>query len=287
MNIFDYLSISLIQNMFMATICACILCGVIGTYVVVNRMVSVTGGIAHTTFGGIGFSYYVMSIFLVGWFTPMVGALLFAIVSAIIMTFCKRASDLRQDTLIGALWAVGMAMGVLFLCFMDRSVVTPSSYESILFGNVLFVSNLTLIIIFIVTLIILAIVTYLFRDLQILTFDETHAKISGINVFWLNMTLYIMVAVTCVMVANVVGIIMIIALMTIPVAISNFYTSDLKHMMIFGTVISLALSILGLFMSIGFDSPPGATVVLVIGIALIIALSLNTIIKRNSKRSIQ
>jgi len=286
-NIFDYLSISLIQNMFMATICACILCGVIGTYVVVNRMVSVTGGIAHTTFGGIGFSYYVMSVFLVGWFTPMIGALLFAIVSAVIMTFCKRVSDLRQDTLIGALWAVGMAMGVLFLCFMDRSVVTPSSYESILFGNVLFVSNLTLIIIFIVTLIILAAVAFLFRDLQILTFDDIHAKISGINVFWLNMALYIMVAVTCVMVANVVGIIMIIALMTIPVAISNFYTSNLKHMMLVGTAISLVLSILGLFMSIGFDSPPGATVVLVIGIALIIALFFNMVKKRNSKKTIQ
>lgn len=284
MDIWDYLSISLIQNMFMATVCACILCGVIGTYVVVNRMVAVTGGIAHTTFGGIGFSYYVMSVFLVGWFTPMLGALLFGVVSAIIMTFCKKISDLRQDTLIGALWAVGMAMGVIFLCFMDRSVVTPSSYESILFGNVLFVSNLTLMIIAAVTVIILTAVALLFRDLQILTFDETHAKISGINVFWLNMALYVMVAVTCVMVANVVGIIMIIALMTIPVAISNFYTYDLKGMMIVGTVISMVLSILGLFLAIGFDSPPGATVVLIIGIALIVALCINYLSKRSSKK---
>ncbi|MBE6514435.1 MAG: hypothetical protein E7Z69_05155 [Thermoplasmata archaeon] len=87
-SIIEYLGIPLIQNMFIGTTLACLLCGVIGTYVVVNRMVAVTGGIAHTTFGGVGFAYYLMSVFAVSWMTPMIGALIFSLVAAILMALC-------------------------------------------------------------------------------------------------------------------------------------------------------------------------------------------------------
>ncbi|MCK9322887.1 MAG: metal ABC transporter permease [Candidatus Methanomethylophilaceae archaeon] len=272
-SILDYLSMHLIQNMFLATIFACTLCGVIGTYVVVNKMVSITGGIAHTTFGGVGFSYYVMSVLLVGWFTPMIGALLFSIVSAIILTYCRTFLDLRQDTLIGVIWAIGMALGVIFLSSMDHSVMTPASYESILFGNVLFVGNQTLTIMIILTITVLAIVALLFEDLQILTFDEIHAKISNIKVNLLTLILYVIIAVSCVVVANVVGIIMILALMTIPTAIANLYTASLKEMMILGTIFSILFAVLGLFLALAFNSPPGATVVLIIGLVFVVSLS--------------
>lgn len=271
-SIMDYLEIPLIQNMFMATILACILCGVVGTYVVSNRMVSVTGGIAHTTFGGVGFAYYVMSVFMVGWMTPMIGALIFGVAAALIMVACKKISDLRNDTTIGVLWAVGMALGVVFMCFMDRSVVVPSSYESILFGNVLFVSTSTLMIMAVVTVLILAVVVYLYRDLQILTFDEIHARISGINVTLLDTILYVIVAVTCVMVANVVGIVMIIALMTMPAALANLFTHDMKGMMVTGAILSVLLSVMGLFIALAYDLPPGAAVVLVVGVAFALGL---------------
>ncbi|MCK9322892.1 MAG: metal ABC transporter permease [Candidatus Methanomethylophilaceae archaeon] len=265
-------SISLIQNMFMATIIACVLCGVIGTYVVINRSVSATGGIAHTTFGGVGFAYYMESVFFVSWFTPMMGALLFGIIAALIIALSNVSNTIRQDSMIGALWAVGMALGVIFLCFTNRSVVTPHSYESILFGNVMFVSSNTLITMGILAIIIVAIVIYLYRDLQILTFDSIHARLSGIDVTLLNIVLYVMIAVACVMVSNVVGIVMIIALMTIPAAMANLYTHNLKEMMIFGTILSIVLSILGLLMAIALDCPPGATVVLVIGVAFTIVM---------------
>ncbi|MFA6805461.1 MAG: metal ABC transporter permease [Candidatus Methanomethylophilaceae archaeon] len=278
-SILDYLSISLVQNMFMATVCACILCGVIGTYVVVNRMVASTGGIAHTTFGGVGFAYYVMSVFMVGWMTPMLGAVIFAVVAAVIMVVCKRISDLRQDTMIGVLWAVGMAIGVIFMCFMDRTVVVPASFETILFGNVLLVSRSTLLTMAVVTAVILIIVAFMYREFQILTFDQVHARISGMNVTLVDLVLYILVALSCVMVANVVGIIMIIALMTIPAAMANLFTHNMKSMMLLGTVLSVILSVLGLFLCLAWDSPPGATVVLAVGIAFVAAL----IIKRLSK----
>ncbi len=282
-DIIGLLSIPLIQNMFFATILACLLCGVVGTYVVVNRMVAVTGGIAHTTFGGVGFAYYVMSVFAVSWMTPMLGALIFSIVAAIIMVVCKKIDDLREDTVIGALWAVGMAMGVVFMCYMDRSVVVPSSYESILFGNMLLIDSGKLMIMAVMTAVVLTIVIILFRDLRMLTFDPTYAKISGINVPVLDLILHILIAVTCVMVANVVGIVMIMALMTIPAAMGNLFSHGMKGTMVIGTIYAVVLSVLGLMLSLHMDTPPGATVVLVIGAAfLTIVILRKALIKADS-----
>ncbi len=279
-DIIAFLEIPLIQNMFIATILACLLCGVVGTYVVVNRMVAVTGGIAHTTFGGVGFAYYVMSVFAVSWMTPMLGALIFSIVAAVIMVVCKKVDDLREDTVIGALWAIGMAMGVVFMCYMDRSVIVPSSYESILFGNMLLIDSGKLMIMAAITAVVLTIVILLFRDLRILTFDPTYAKISGINVTVLDLILHILIALTCVMVANVVGIVMIMALMTIPAALGNLFSHGMKGTMVIGTIYAVVLSVLGLMLSLHMDTPPGATVVLVIGAAfLIIVLARKALLK--------
>ena len=271
-DLLGYLEIPLIQNMFAATVIACVLCGVIGTYVVVNRMVAVTGGIAHTTFGGVGFAYYLMSVFAVSWMTPMLGALLFSIVAAVVMVVCKRIDDLRDDTVIGSLWAVGMALGVVFMCYMDRSVLVPSSYESILFGNMLLIDPGKLYVMAIVSAAVLAVTLFFYRDLRILTFDRVHAKIAGINVTAMDLLLHVLIAVTCVMVANVVGIVMIMALMTIPAAVGNLFSKDMKGTMLLGTFYAVALSVLGLFLSLTMDTPPGATVVIVIGAVFVLMM---------------
>ncbi|MBE6528718.1 MAG: metal ABC transporter permease [Thermoplasmata archaeon] len=282
-DILSYLEIPLIQNMFIATVLACLLCGVIGTYVVVNRMVAVTGGIAHTTFGGVGFAYYVMSVYAVSWMTPMIGALLFSIVAAAMMVICKRIDELREDTVIGTLWAVGMALGVIFMCYMDRSVLVPSSYESILFGNMLLIDSVKLRIMAGVTAVILAVTAFFYRDLRIMTFDRIHARTSGINVTMLDLILYILIAVTCVMVANVVGIIMILTLMTIPAAMGNLYSKNMKGTMLLGTFFAVVLSMLGLFISIAMDTPPGATVVLVIGAVFALMLAMRKLVPADAR----
>ncbi len=284
-DIIGYLGIPLIQNMFMATVLACILCGIIGTYVVVNRMVAVTGGIAHTTFGGVGFAYYLMSVFAVSWMTPMLGALVFGIAAAVVMVLCKRMADIREDSVIGALWAAGMAIGVIFMFYMDRSVIVPSSYESILFGNMLLIDSGKLMVMTVITIAVVATVLFLYRDLRIMTFDRVHARISGINVDLLDLILHVLIAVTCVMVANVVGIVMIIALMTIPAAMGNLFSKDLKGTMLNGTVFAIVLSMIGLFMSLAMDTPPGATVVLVISAAFVLAMAVRKMASGRPARS--
>ncbi len=268
-----YFSIPLIQNMFAATALACILCGTVGAYVVVGRKVAVTGGIAHTTFGGVGFAYYVMSVYGISWMSPMAGALLFSVAAAVVMVVCRRADGVREDTVIGALWAVGMAAGVVFMCYMDRSVIVPSSYESILFGNMLLIDSGKLAVMAAVSASVLAAVMFFYRDFRIMTFDRVHAKVSGMNVAALDLLLHVLIAVTCVMVANVVGIVMIIALMTVPAAIGSIVSRGMAGTMAAGVVSALAMSFLGLLLSLAMDTPPGATVVLVLGAAFVVVLA--------------
>lgn len=270
-------SSSLIQNMFICTAICCILAAVIGTFVVVKRIVFVTGGIAHTTFGGVGLAFYLQSNFLMMWFEPMLGAAIFAISAAVIMASPKVSKMLREDSVIGVLWSVGMALGVIFMHYVDTSVITPSGYDTVLFGSMVFLTKLDVYLMAAVAPIILMIVALLFRDLQLTTFDETQAKLSGINVTAMNVILYIMVAVTCVLMASLIGIIMIIALITIPPAIANMFSNDLKEMMISSAVISLCLTVLALLMSIATDIPPGATVAVVLGIAFMIAIAARSV----------
>ncbi len=267
------LSIGLVQNMFVAALLASLACGVVGTLVVVRRLVFVSGGIAHTTFGGVGFAYYLQSVFLLGWFSPMMGAILFAVGAAVIMGLPVISKRLREDSTIGVLWAVGMALGVLFISLTDHSQVTVRSYESILFGNILLVGNAELAMMAGLAVVIIALVAYFYRDLQIVTFDETHAQLCGINVNLMNLMLYIMVALTCVFIMNIVGIVLVIALLTIPAAMASLFTDDLKETMIWATVAAVAISMLGLLLSIHLNLPPGATLVLVLGGAFIVALA--------------
>lgn len=272
--------IPLIQNMFLVAAIACLLCGVVGTFVVVKRMVFATGGIAHTSFGGVGLAYYLMSVFAVSWFTPMFGAILFAVASALIMSIPSISKKIREDSVIGVLWSVGMALGVIFMSLVDRSIVTPRSFESILFGDILLVGAEDIKIIAVLTIISLAIIILLFRDLQALTFDETHARLNGINVAALNILLYTLIALTCVVAMNVVGIVMVIALVAIPAAMANMFSDGLKEMMVASVILSEVMAFFGLILAIGLNLPPGAIVSVVMGAMFIVAIGIKIIHNR-------
>ncbi|MGE4274925.1 MAG: metal ABC transporter permease [Candidatus Methanomethylophilaceae archaeon] len=279
------LSIGLVQNMFLASIVASLACGIIGTFVVVKRIVFISGGIAHTTFGGVGFAYYLQSVLLAYWFTPMLGAILFAVSAAVIIGLPSVSKRLREDSTIGVLWVVGMALGVLFIALTDHSRVTVRSYESILFGNILLVGNNELVLMLVLAVLILVVVAYFYRDLQIVTFDETHARLTGINVPLMNLVLYVMVALTCVFIMNIVGIVLVIALLTIPAAMASLFTQDLKETMIWASASSMALSVLGLLLAIHLNLPPGSTLVLVMGLTFILAMLVKSTMDRRDARS--
>lgn len=261
-----------VQRMFIAGLLASISCGVIGSLIVVKRVVFLSGGIAHATFGGIGLAYYLQYTMSWMWLDPLIGALIFAVMTAGIMSLPVVKSRLREDSTIGVLWVIGMALGVLFLNGVDRSEIIVQDPVSILFGNILLIQSSDLILMFSLVIVILAVASFLFKDFQILTFDEVFAQISGINVPILNFILLLLVAFTTVVLIKVVGVVLVIAMLTIPASISGLFTKDLKQMMIFAVLIGLVINIIGLLVSLWYNLPPGSTIVLSLGLVFLVSL---------------
>jgi zinc transport system permease protein len=261
-----------VQRMFLAGLLASISCGVIGSFIVVKRVVFLSGGIAHATFGGIGLAYYLQYTMSWIWIDPLLGALLFTVATAGIISLPVVKSRLREDSTIGVLWVMGMALGVLFLHQVDRNVILVQDPVSILFGNILLIRSFDLVLMGTLVIAIVAISIFFFKDLQILTFDEEFARISGINVALLNFLLLLLVAFTTVVLIKVVGVVLVIAMLTIPASISGLFTKDLKHMMMLAVSIGSIMSIIGLLLSLWYNLPPGSTIVLSLGILFIFAL---------------
>lgn len=277
-TLFSLFQMPFVQRMFLASVLASISCGVIGSFVVVKRIVFLSGGIAHTTFGGIGLAYYLQYAMGWIWLDPLIGALIFAVLTAFIMSTPFVKERLREDSTIGVLWVIGMALGVMFLNGVDRSVLIIQDPVSILFGNILLINLRDIMIMFTLVIVIVLLTFFLFKDLQILTFDEEFARITGINVSFLNLLMLLLVALTTVVLIKVVGVVLVIAMLTIPAAISGLFTHHLKHMMLLAVLIGVGTSVFGSILSLWFNLPPGSTIVLVMGLLFIIALILKPLV---------
>lgn len=268
-HLFSY---AFVQRMFLVSLIASVATGIIGSLVVVKRIVFLSGGIAHATFGGIGLAYYLQYTLGWLWLDPLFGAVIFAGTTAFIMSLPLVKKLVREDSTIGIIWVLGMALGVLFIDAVDRNQILVQDPMSILFGNILLIGMTDIIIISILVCVILAISIILFKDLQILAFDEEFARISGINVTILNMVLLVLVAMTTVVLIKVVGVVLVIAMLTIPAATAGLFVQDLKRMMIYAVIIGIITSFLGSLLSLLFDLPPGSTIVLLMGALFIILL---------------
>lgn len=256
------LSYDFMQNALAAGVLAGIACGVVGTYVVVRRMVFISGGVSHATFGGIGLAY------LLG-FNPMLGALLFAVAAALGMGTITRKTKLSEDTGIGVLWATGMALGVIFVGLSSGYAPDLFSY---LFGNILTVQRGELLMMLVLDGVIIATVLAFYKEFLAVCFDEEFARVEGIPTARLQMVLLGLIALTIVMVIRVVGIVLVIALLTIPPAIARQYTSSLSSMMRLAVAVSVGLTVCGIALSYLLNIASGATIILLGGVALLTVL---------------
>ncbi len=250
------------QDAFLAGILVSIACGIIGTYVVTNRIVFISGGIAHSAYGGIGLGYFLG-------INPVIGAIIFSIISAIGMGVVSIKTKQKSDTIIGVMWAVGMAIGIIFI---DLTPGYTADLMSYLFGSILTVSPSDIIIMLVLDTIILSTVILLFKEFLILSFDKEFAQIRGLNVNLLYIILLILIAGTVVMLMRVVGLIMLIALLTIPAAISSKYTTNLSKMMILSSILGMIFTSVGLVISYYFNLTSGASVILIAGIGFFISV---------------
>ena len=201
--------------------------------------------------------------------------MLFALAAASFFNSDLLRKKVREDSTIGVLWVLGMSLGALLLNLVDRSEITVQSPTSILFGNILLIKSGHLYFMAGLVVAVLLFVLFFYRDLQILTFDEEFARISEIKVDFLNLSLLLIISLTVVMLIKVVGVVLIIAMLTIPTAIAGVFTQDLKTMMVWATVISTSLTLCGSLFSLLYNVPPGATIVLLMGGAFLLSLGIN------------
>ena len=269
----EVLQYEFIQNALIAGLLASVACGIVGVYVVVKRIVSISGGIAHASFGGIGLGYFLG-------INPVLGAMFFAIGSALGIGLIIRRTRLHEDTAIGILWAMGMASGIIFIGLTPGYAPDLFGY---LFGNILTVPTLDLVLMLILDVIIILLVVLLYKELLFISFDEEFSTVVGVPTSRLYLLLLCLVALTVVVLIRVVGIILVIALLTIPAAIARHFTYSLKKMMLLAILLGIVFTFSGLWLSYLLDLASGATIILVSGLALFISLGISRLFS-NTKR---
>ncbi len=264
------LQLEFMQNAIVAGVLVSIACGIIGTFVVINRIVFITGGIAHSAYGGIGLGYFFG-------FNPVFGAIAFALLSALGMGVVERKTQERADTIIGTMWAIGMSIGIILI---DLSKGYKANLMSYLFGSILAVSKHDLLVMLILDIIIVVMICLFYKELLAISFDSVFATTRNLPVNLLYLMLMSAIALTVVMVMQVVGLIMVIALLTLPAALANQFVREIKQMIILSSILGIVFILIGLSLAYIFNLTSGATIILVSGCAYFLSL----IIKQSTKR---
>ncbi|MBN2557912.1 MAG: metal ABC transporter permease [Clostridia bacterium] len=247
------LNYTFMQNALIAAVLASIVTGIIGTIAIEKRLISMSGGIAHASFGGIGFGY------LAG-FEPIWGGLAFAVGSSILISRLSKNTKMKSDTMTGILWSFGMALGILFISLAPGYMPDMTSY---LFGDILSVSTSSIIYMLIFTIIISFVFIMLYHHLIIYLFDEEYSKARGINTRLLEWVVYIMIPVGIMVLIKIVGIILTIALMTIPVSIAKLYFKSYGRVILASIIISMVFCITGLTLSYYINIPSGVCIIVI------------------------
>ncbi|MBK5202239.1 MAG: metal ABC transporter permease [Prolixibacteraceae bacterium] len=250
-NLFSY---QFFQNSFLAAIFAAISCGIIGTYIVSRRIVFLSGGITHASFGGIGIGYFLG-------INPMIGAAVFAIFSALGIQFFTNNGKIRQDSSIAIWWSLGMAIGIIFIYITPGYAPDLMSY---LFGNILAVTGTEISLMFSLCILIILCFIFFYRIILYIAFNEEYAKTSGLPVSFINYLMMVIIALTVVLNIRVVGIILILSLLTLPQATANILTNDFKSMIFLSVLFALVGSLSGLMMSYYANIPSGASIIFIL-----------------------
>jgi zinc transport system permease protein len=252
---------SFLQHALIGGVLASIGCGIMGSYVVVKRIGFLAGGISHAVLGGMGVALF-FSV------NPLAGALVAALAAAILIGWISLRWREQEDTLISAVWAVGMAIGILFISRTPGYNVDLMSY---LFGNILIVSAGDLWLMAGMDAAVLLLVLLFYRQFLAVAFDEEFARLRGVPVPLFYLLLLSLVALTVVLLIQVVGLILVIALLTLPAAIALQYVHSLGRSMALAALLGMVFTCVGLVIAYQSDLPAGATIILVAGIAYLLS----------------
>ena len=264
-SIFDP-SMPFVRNAFLAGILSSVLFGVLGSVVTVKRIAGLAGAISHAVLGGIGLALFLAARNIVPGLPPIAGALVFALIAAALIGFVSLKAKQREDTVINALWAIGMSIGIVFIA-KTPGYADPMSY---LFGNILLVSTRDLVLLGILDLVVIFLAWRYYPQIEASAFDEEFARTRGIDTDKVFMVILAVTALAVVLLQTFVGIVMVIAMLTLPAGTAGYFARNLGGMMVLGTAFSLTYTLVGLAASWGLDLPPGAVVVLVAGAVFLV-----------------
>lgn len=251
------------RNAILAGMLVSLACGVVGTLVVIRRVVFLSGGIAHAAYGGIGLGFFLG-------IDPLLGAVGFSLAAAVAMGLLELRARQRADTVIGALWAIGMATGIMLI---DLTPGYKPDLMSYLFGSILAVPSSYLWLMLALNVVILLFVSMFFKELVASSYDESYAITRGVPVEAMHLAMVGLIALAVVMMMRVVGLIMVIALLTMPAAIAVEWVKDVKQAMAVAGLLSAVFVIAGLALSYSLDLTSGATIILVAGVAYLVSLA--------------
>ncbi len=261
-------TVPFIRYALIAGILSSIAFGMVGSYVVVRRITYIAGAISHAALAGLGASVYFSTVYSITWLTPLTGAMAAAVLSAWIIGFVTLYASEREDTVIGTIWAVGMAIGLIFIA-KTPGYMDPMSY---LFGNILLIGGQDLILITILNIIVVAIVILFYPQLKALSFDEPYARTRNVPTGFFTLLLLTLTACTVVLMVSTVGIVMVIAMLTIPAATAGLVVKRLSLMMVLASLFCAFSNTVGLGVSYVLDLPTGATTILISGTLYVLIL---------------
>lgn len=266
----EALQFEFMRNALVAGVLVSISCGIIGSLVVVNRIVFISGGIAHAAYGGIGLALF-------SGFSPALGAAIFAVAVSLIMGAVSLRSKHRTDTVIGVLWAIGMALGIILIDLTPGYHVDLMSY---LFGSILAVPKSDIWYMIPLDLVILSVILIFYKEFIAMSYDEEFAYVVGIPVNVLYFVLLCLTALSIVMIIRIVGLILVIALLTIPPYIAEKYTRSLGEMMVLSSILGVLFTLAGLCLSYSYNLTSGATIILVAGVGFFLSQAIGFVRRR-------
>ena len=261
MDVVELLGYTFFRNALWGSLLASIACGIIGSYVVARRMVFISGGITHASFGGIGIGFYFG-------FNPVMSALVFSVLSAFGIQWLSKNQNVREDSAIAVFWSLGMALGIILIFLSPGYAPNLSEY---LFGNILTINQTDILLLGILSAVLIVFFTYFYRSILNTSFDKEFAKTRGVPVAFVEYTLIMLVAVTIVLSIRLVGIVLLISLLTVPQMTANIFTNRFSKIMLGSVVISFVGCVAGLLLSYFLNVPSGAFIIFVLILIFLLA----------------
>ena len=265
----DILQYVFFQNALLGSFLASILCGIVGTYIVTRRLVFISGGLTHASFGGIGLGVYFG-------ISPIWSAMVFTVLSAFGIKWLSTRDDMREDSAIAVFWTLGMSVGIIF-SFLIPSFVSVFSFY--LFGNILTITTADIWALAILAFIALLAFSFCLRPIMYVAFDREFARSQGMPVQCMEYLLIGFIALTIVACLRMVGIVLVLSLLTIPQGTANLFTHDYKRMMWYSILIGYLSCLGGLFFSYFWNVPSGACIILV-SVLIYLAVKFCVILKK-------